>query len=500
MAKKEAEVHGIRIKETRADRTFNVINLIFWMLVLFITLYPLWLVLIASVSDPDAVLAGEVLFWPKGFSLMGYEAVFQHSELWQSYLNSIIYTVLGSALSVIVSLAAAYALSRKFAGKAFVNFLITFTMFFSGGLIPIFLNVRDLGLYDTRLVMILMNTVSVWNLMVARTYIQSSIPNELYEAAVMDGADHFTYFFRCVLPLSGTIIAVLSVYYGVARWNDYFTGLVFIRNRAYLPLQTVLREILASLSISGSSDTFFAAYADNLGGLQEAMRNLRDILPQARKITDGINQALVLNNRALLSGKLDELLAFLKHSSMTPFAFRLIYNDVIHTLLREHAANVADSSDMKDMYDIFSLSGCQSVDDLDELLRRLCDAILQAEKPAPTEESGGIEEVAAYIREHYADPELSISAIAEAFGVSTARLSLSFKERNRVSPNEYLAILRVERSKQLLTETELSIKEIAVNVGYYDASSFIRRFKQITGVTPLQYRRSKEDTNHGNDA
>lgn len=145
-------------------------------------------------------------------------------------------------------------------------------MFFSGGLIPIFLNVRDLGLYDTRLVMILMNTVSVWNLMVARTYIQSSIPNELYEAAVMDGADHFTYFFRCVLPLSGTIIAVLSVYYGVARWNDYFTGLVFIRNRSYLPLQTVLREILASLSISGSSDTFFAAYADNLGGLQEAMR------------------------------------------------------------------------------------------------------------------------------------------------------------------------------------------------------------------------------------
>lgn len=121
----------------------------------------------------------------------------------------------------------------------------------------------------------------------------------------------------------------------------------------------------------------------------------------------------MLNNRALLSGKLDELLAFLKHSSMTPFAFRLIYNDVIHTLLREHAANVADSSDMKDMYDIFSLSGCQSVDDLDELLRRLCDAILQAEKPAPTEETGGIEEVAAYIREHYADPELSISAIAE---------------------------------------------------------------------------------------
>lgn len=269
---KEEKVRGVRIKETRADRIFNIVNLVFWIVVLFITIYPLWLVLIASVSDPDAVLAGEVLFWPKGFSLMGYEAVFQYNELWTSYANSIFYTVVGSALSVIVTLGAAYALSRKFAGKRVVNFLITFTMFFSGGLIPIFLNIRDLHLYNTRTVLIVMNLVSVWNLMVARTYIQSSIPNDLYEAAVMDGANHFTYFFRCVLPLSGTIIAVLSVYYGVARWNDYFTALVFIRDRSLLPLQTVLREILASLSVSGSSDTFFAAYADNLGGLQEAMR------------------------------------------------------------------------------------------------------------------------------------------------------------------------------------------------------------------------------------
>ncbi len=269
---KVKEMHGVKVRETRADRIFNIFNLIFWLIVLFITLYPLWLIIIASVSDPDAVLAGEVIWWPKGFSLMGYEAVFQYKELWSSYLNSVIYTVAGSALSVVITLAAAYALSHKFAGKKFINLAITFTMFFSGGLIPIFLNVRDLGLYNTRTVMILMNLVSVWNLMVARTYIQTSIPHELYEAAVMDGSNHFTYFLKCVLPLSGTIIAVLSVYYGVARWNDYFTGLVFLRNREYLPLQTILREILASLSISGSSETFFAAYADNLGGLQEAMR------------------------------------------------------------------------------------------------------------------------------------------------------------------------------------------------------------------------------------
>ena len=261
-----------RVRETGKDRVFNAVNLVFWIIVLFIVLYPLWLILIASVSDPDAVLQAKVLALPVDFSLMGYEAVFQYKELWGSYLNSIVYTVVGSALSVVVTLAAAYSLSRKFAGKKLVNLDVTFTMFFSGGLIPIFLNVRDLGLYNTRAVMILMNLVSVWNLMVARTYIQTSIPNELYEAAVIDGADHFTYFFRCVLPLSGTIVAVLAVYYGVARWNDYFTGLVMLRDRSLYPLQLVLREILASLTSTGSSDTFFAAYADNLGGLQEALR------------------------------------------------------------------------------------------------------------------------------------------------------------------------------------------------------------------------------------
>ncbi len=262
---------GTRIRETKQDRIFNFCNTVFWVIVLLIVLYPLWLIIVASVSDPDAVLAGKVFLWPVNFSTMGYDAVFQYSELWGSYLNSIFYTLVGGGLSVFVTMMAAYALSHRFSGKKFVNLAITFTMFFSGGLIPIFLNVRDLGLYNTRTVMILINLVSVWNLMVARTYIQSSIPYEMYEAATIDGADHFTYFFRCVLPLSGTILAVLAVYYGVARWNDYFTGLVFLRDRTKFPLQTVLREILASLSV-GNSDTFFEAYADNLGGLQEALR------------------------------------------------------------------------------------------------------------------------------------------------------------------------------------------------------------------------------------
>ena len=264
--------HGSKIRKTKADRIFDTLNFGFWILVLLLTLYPLWLIIIASLSDPDAVLAGKVLIWPQDFSLIGYEAVFRHNVLWQSYGNAVYYTVAGTMLSVAVTMMAAYALSRKFMGKKLINFLIVFTMFFSGGLIPIFLTMRDLGLYDTRAILILINGVSVWNLMVARTYVQSTLPNELYEAAVIDGANHFSYFFKIVLPLSGTIIAVLAVYYGVAKWNDYFSALVFIRDRGKLPLQTILREIIASLSTSTSSEAFFSAYADDIKGMTDAIR------------------------------------------------------------------------------------------------------------------------------------------------------------------------------------------------------------------------------------
>ena len=263
--------HG-NTRRTKADRIFDAVNLAFWLVVLLLTLYPLWLIIIASVSDPDAVLAGKVLIWPVDVSLIGYEAVFRHSVLWQSYANAIYYTLAGTLLSISVTMMGAYALSQKFTGKKLINFLIVFTMFFSGGLIPIFLTMRDLGLYDTRAILILINGVSVWNLMVARTYMQSTLPRELYEAAVIDGANHFSYFAKIVLPLSGTIIAVLAVYYGVAKWNDYFSALVFIRDRGKLPLQTILREIIASLTTSTSSEAFFSAYADDIKGMTDAIR------------------------------------------------------------------------------------------------------------------------------------------------------------------------------------------------------------------------------------
>ncbi len=266
-----AKPGSVKIAKTRGDKIFDTINLIFWIIMLTLILYPLWLIIIASVSDPDAVSMGKVLIWPKDFSLMGYEAVFQHKELWNSYVNAIFYTVAGSALSVAVTLAAAYALSRKFIGKGFFNFIIVFTMFFTGGLIPTFLMMRTLGLYNTRTIMIIINCVSVWNLMVARTYIATTVPGELYEAAMIDGANHFTVFFRVVLPLSGTIVAVLCVYYGVARWNDFFTALVYIRDRGKLPLQTILREVLATVTTT-QSDSFFSAYADDIKGMTDAIR------------------------------------------------------------------------------------------------------------------------------------------------------------------------------------------------------------------------------------
>ena len=261
-----------KIKKTKADRVFDVVNMIVWVIILFIILYPLWLILIASVSDPDAVVQGKVLFLPVDFSFMGYEAVFEHRELWNSYLNSIIYTVGGTTVSLIVTMCAAYALTRNFAGKKIFNFLFVFTMFFNGGLIPTFLLMRDLGLYNTRFLMIAINCVSVWNLMVARTYLKINLPNELYEAAVLDGSTHFRFFLSIVLPLSGTIIAVLTVYYGVERWNDYFTALVYIRDRSKLPLQTILREVLATLKTSTSTDAFFSAYANDAEGMTQAIR------------------------------------------------------------------------------------------------------------------------------------------------------------------------------------------------------------------------------------
>lgn len=254
-----------------SNKVFYVFNAILWALVLFITIYPLYLVVISSISNPDLVATGQVLLYPKDISFIGYESVFQNKEIWIGYANSLYYTVAHIVLSVSMTLLCAYAMSRKvFPGKKFINLYFVITMFINGGLIPGFLTIRNLGWYNTRWVLIFMGSCSVWNLMVARTFIQTSIPDELYEAAKLDGASHFQYFGKVVVPLSKTIMSVLSIYYGVATWNNYFNGLVYIKDRAKLPLQTVLREILAVIS-STATDAFLT---DEMAqaSMEEAMR------------------------------------------------------------------------------------------------------------------------------------------------------------------------------------------------------------------------------------
>lgn len=258
------------IREVWQDRLFHIFNQILFVIILFIVIYPLYFIVIASFSDPSAVLNGEVVFWPKDVSLIGYSAIMEYTRIWRGYMWYIIYTVVGTALSVTLTMLLAYALSCQFVGKKLINWLIVFTMFFSGGLIPTFLTMKNLGLYNRPLIMILMGAISVWNTMIARTFIQTSLPQGLYEAAQIDGASHARYFFQIVLPLSSTIIAVLCVYYAVGRWNDYFTALIYLKNTEYWPLQTVLRQILATLTISGSD--YAEALGDDFANASEAQR------------------------------------------------------------------------------------------------------------------------------------------------------------------------------------------------------------------------------------
>ncbi len=227
--------------------------------------------------------------------------------------------------------------------------------------------------------------------------------------------------------------------------------------------------------------------------------DISDILPKAQTLTLGIKQALKLGSRDMLSDRITDLLQFLKNTRMSPFAFRMIYNNVIDTLTRAQAMELSEGKKARDIYDIFSLSSCQSIDDLDELLRRLCDTLLtdaqeqNAEKPEDKEDEDVIVQAVRYMDEHFCDPEISMAAIAESFDLSTTRFSLSFKERMDMTPLDYVTLLRSERAKVLLEQTDMTVRDIGIQVGYYDSGSFIRRFKQVTGATPLQYRHSKKE-------
>ena len=235
---------------------------------------------------------------------------------------------------------------------------------------------------------------------------------------------------------------------------------------------------------------------DGVLAYDDISHNMEEVLPKAQKLIAGISQAVVLGNPELLETRMEELVSFLKTTTMSPFAFRMIYNDVIDTLIREHASEMSTAQDPRDMYNIFSLSSCQSIDDLNELLRGLCQSILHSGTRKNVEENNEeddvISQVTAYMEAHFQDPEISMAAIAESFDLSTTRFSTAFKDRMHMSPLDYLSLLRAEAAKKLLRETDMPVREIGVKVGYYDPGSFTRRFKQITGLTPVQYRKGQE--------
>lgn len=232
-------------KQCMQDKVFDIANILIMAILIFIFVWPLLFVLSASVSDPAAVTLGKVWLFPKGFNLEGYKAIFNYKNIWVGYKNTVIYTALGTTLNLFMTICAAYPLSRKdFMPRKALARIFMFTMFFSGGLIPSYMVVVKLGIYDTIWAMLLPSAVHVMYIIIMRTYFQTSIPQSLHEAAELDGANTAQVLWHIVLPLSGPILAVMALYYGVGKWNSYFDALVYMSSTSKYPLQMFLREIL----------------------------------------------------------------------------------------------------------------------------------------------------------------------------------------------------------------------------------------------------------------
>jgi len=242
--------------QTSGDKVFYFLIIVFLSLFFLIVLYPVIFVVSASFSSGNAVQSGKVVLWPVSPDLSGYKTVFNTPSIWLGFRNSIFYTVAGTALNVIMTMTAAYCLSRSdVPGRNFIMLLFTFTMFFSGGMIPTYLLIRNLKMLNTPWAMIIPGAIGVYNMIIAKTFIQNSIPAELLEAAKIDGCGDFYYYIRIVLPLSSAIIAVLILFYGVGHWNSYFDALIYLNNTELYPLQLFLRDILMATQIDPSTVT-----------------------------------------------------------------------------------------------------------------------------------------------------------------------------------------------------------------------------------------------------
>lgn len=236
-----------KIARAKSDKVFDLINYTILTVILIIVLYPLYLILISSFSEPAAVNAGKVTFWPQGFTLKGYEILLENKEVWRGYRNTLLYVVLSVTVGVSLVITAGYALSRKdLVGRNFFMFAIVFTMFFSGGLIPSYLLVQSLNLINTIWAVVIPSAVSAYHLIVTRTFFQTTIPDELLESAQMDGCSTVRFFFSIVVPLSTPIIAVMALFNAVSEWNSFFPALIYLQDQSLYPLQLILRSILVA--------------------------------------------------------------------------------------------------------------------------------------------------------------------------------------------------------------------------------------------------------------
>lgn len=254
---KKPAKHAIR--RTRGDVVFDVVNAGVLIVLMLIVVYPLIYVVSCSFSDPLLVVQSKIVLLPKGLNTLAYERVFNNDLIVSGYLNTIKYTLLGTSINLLLTIMAAYPLSQKnFGARKFITLMFTFTMLFTGGLVPTFLTVQKMGLVDTVWAIVLPGAISAWNMLIMKNYFQTSIPYDLYEAAGIDGADHMTILLRIVLPLSAPIIAVMVLYYGVAHWNSYFSALIYLRDRYSYPLQLVMRSYFTGADFAeqgGGGDT-----------------------------------------------------------------------------------------------------------------------------------------------------------------------------------------------------------------------------------------------------
>lgn len=241
-----------KIKESRTDYVYYVICAIILFLIAVVIIYPLYYIVIASVSDPDAVLTGGVWLYPVKMTFSGYANLFTRNDVWQGYFNTLVYTVTGTVFNIVLTIPAGWALSREYLPfRKIIMTLLIITMFFGGGLVPYVVLCQALGLYQNPLILIIGGGVSVYNVFMCKSFFQTNVPKEVLEAGQIDGAGEIRTFFDLVLPVSKSIISVMVLFYAVGHWNNYIDAFIFDINRNFYPLQAVLKELLEATSGEG---------------------------------------------------------------------------------------------------------------------------------------------------------------------------------------------------------------------------------------------------------